>query len=183
MAVTLPMLQQIFQAFDGNRDGRMDRQEIAQSSLSLFQQGNQFMGGFMASFLQGGLDRQGLMPDYNRDGALDLNELNSLSNASGYGGVIETSDFATVFQGRVNPQGGGSPIDINQLQATASGQGLYGGSLNQGAVQLMQMMLQMMMTMLGLINGGGLNQPQATPVYGQPVVPPQPGYGGTPGFY
>src|SRR6185312_11691123 len=68
---------------DGN--GVLDRPELAKASLNLLGRDNpneQAAGSALATFVQGGKDGKGLLPDYNGDNALSLQELNRFANGS-----------------------------------------------------------------------------------------------------
>lgn len=119
-AVNIGQLQQLFPAFDINRDGQLDRPELAKASLNLIGQGDQASvttGSLLATMVQGGVDRQGLFPDFNGSGGVSFNELAQLAAGNGNQGSIEAADFQAVFGNRF--QAGGNSLDINGLQQLA----------------------------------------------------------------
>jgi hypothetical protein len=171
-AISLPYVQQIFQAYDRNRDGKMDSAEVAGASLGLLQSGDQTGGSFMAALVQGGSDRRGMFPDFNGDQLLDTSEIARLASSTGQADAVESADLQAVFGSRY--QSGGAGVDTNNLQqwaalgaqpAPQAGQqpGAYGasppsagggtadasGSAQQCMLQMMQMMMQMMQMLLG----------------------------------
>jgi hypothetical protein len=105
--------------YDINGDGKLDRPEIAKASLNLLGSENpqaQNAGRLMATFVQGGKDGKGLLPDYNHDNALSLNELNRFAGPSGN---ISSKNFQNTFGDRF--QSGGSSLNINGLHTIAEG--------------------------------------------------------------
>lgn len=115
MAVRLQSLQYAFAKSDIDGNGKLDRPEIAKASLHyLGSKHKQELGQLFATFVQGGTDKQGLFPDYNRDGSLDLDELKVLSRDKT---SINQGDFKAAFGNRF--QKGGQDIDMNALRSLA----------------------------------------------------------------
>jgi Ca2+-binding EF-hand superfamily protein len=183
MAVSLQTLQPLFQASDTNSDGKLNRQELARASLKyLNSSNNQEVGSLFATLLQGGTDRQGLFPDYNTDSAIDFNEFTTLAGKSGDKQSLESDDFKTAFGNRY--QAGGQSINLNQLRQLAQpntnqsgwgnggfnwpgnyagyGNGGYGnggyGQQGSSMFSAMQGMMQLMMTLMQSMFGGGGNR-------------------------
>lgn len=101
---------------DGN--GVLDRPELAKASLNLMGQDDpnaQNAGRLLATFVQGGKNGQGLLPDYNGDHALSLQELNRFAGGSP---TIGAQNFQRTFGDQYQP--GGSNINIPGLQSIAS---------------------------------------------------------------
>jgi hypothetical protein len=97
---------------DGN--GKLDRPEIAKASLNLMgQEDPQTAGRMMATFVQGGSDGQGLLPDFNNDNALSYEEL---AQFAGPGGQISSQNFQETFGNRYQPGGGeGNIAGLQQI--------------------------------------------------------------------
>ena len=154
-AVSVSTLQPLFQRFDADRNGKMDRAEIAQASLNLLQSGDAVQinqGNLFATFVQGGVNKNGLLPDMDKDNALSLAELSNLASHSGDGAAIEASDFQKGFGNAF--VAGGNTVDMAKLKELAATKPVTGGpdplppqpQINN----FFQLMLQMMTLMLGL---------------------------------
>jgi Ca2+-binding EF-hand superfamily protein len=115
MAVSLQSLQYAFARSDIDGNGKLDRPEIAKASLHyLGSKSKQEIGQFFATLVQGGKDKQGLFPDFNNDGSVDMDELKVLSRNKTN---ISSDDFKTAFGNRF--QQGGQSVDLNALKSLA----------------------------------------------------------------
>lgn len=97
---------------DGN--GVLDRPELAKASLNLMGQDNpndQAAGRLLATFVEGGRDGKGLLPDYNGDGSLSRQELYRFAGGRP---TITSQNFQQTFGDRYQP--GGSSLDIPELE-------------------------------------------------------------------
>jgi len=151
---------------DGN--GVLDRPELAKASLNLMGQEDpnaQTAGKLVATFVQGGKDKQGLLPDYNGDKALSSQELTQFAGGKP---TITSDNFKQTFGDRYQP--GGSSLDINGLQQIGQ-QNLpkYSsnnpqtfsnslGTLGAGIAPQFLQMISQVMTMLQHYLGGGQQQ-------------------------
>jgi len=121
-SVNISQLQQFFRpgwrgGYDIDGNGKLDRPEIAKASLSLMGQEDpqaQTAGKMMATFIQGGSDGHGLLPDFNNDNALSCEELAQFAGPSGQ---ISSQNFQETFGERYQPCGGEG--DIAGLQQIA----------------------------------------------------------------
>jgi hypothetical protein len=181
MAVSLQTLQPLFTASDINGDGKLDRPEIAKASLRyLGSNNNQEVGSLLATLVQGGKDKAGLLPDTDNDKAISFSELTALAGKSGDANSIEADDFKSSFADRY--QAGGQAVDMNALQTLAKQNstkfqntdpnfnnslgyllGNGGGSNNSNNMmqQFFQLMMSMMMMMFSTMMRGGTGSQQA----------------------
>ncbi|MDX2083916.1 MAG: hypothetical protein SFZ03_00830 [Candidatus Melainabacteria bacterium] len=119
-----------FQLYDQNFDGALNKNEAANLYLHYRESGQMDKAAFIATWFVGGTDGRGLVPDFNGDGLVAIDEVallgrsgptaqtipsdfDSNGNLGGpptlIGGTdpyaIEPEDFQAVFPGRFNPGG------------------------------------------------------------------------------
>lgn len=115
MAVSLHSLRPVFIKADIDGNGQLDKAELAKASLHhLGQKDGQQIGSLFATLLQGGKDQKGLFPDFNKDGAIDFNEMKQLSQDKK---TIKGNDFKAAFGKRY--QKGGQGVDLAKLKTLA----------------------------------------------------------------
>lgn len=167
-SVGLSQLGQYFPKYDIDKNGKLDRPEVAQAALNLLGSDNpqdQTAGSLFSTFVQGGKDGQGLFPDFNQDGGLSLNELSTLAGASGNSNALESGDFQASFGNRFQPGGGTGNIDglkqiaegnLNKFNAQQNPQGFANStdSLAGGQGQVAQLLLSIVQLLLPFISGG-----------------------------
>jgi hypothetical protein len=104
-------------SYDIDGNGKLDRPELAKASLNLMGQEDpnaQNAGRLVATFVQGGKDKAGLLPDFDGDGALKSDEIDQFAGNSQN---ITSDNFKRTFGDRY--QEGGTTLDIPGLQKTA----------------------------------------------------------------
>ncbi len=151
----------IVQQYDRNQDGALSNEEIllganelairkqeltdismmpGSESLHIGEQLNRinYTGSIFNTFLNGGANGTGLLPDANQDGLITQAEIDQLAAADGDATTLNSADFSTAFndQGVYQPGGAQPPATGGQ----------------QGFIQLMQSMMQLMTTMLGFMS-------------------------------
>ncbi len=124
-SVNLSAAQQGLIMADDNRDGVVDKQELANAAYQLLNNPNasetdRQVGRLFASMVLGGKDGQALLPDMNGDGGISANELALLASADQQDMAISTQDFSFAFGGAYNING--SAFTLSDLEAIAKGQ-------------------------------------------------------------
>lgn len=107
--------------YDTDRNGILDRTEISQAAMGAFNNNREDLGSLFAGFLQGGVNKGGLLPDFNKDNFLDAQELRQLA-AGGKSDTLENSDFKFAFG--TNYSETGNVVNKNQLAIWAKGWGV-----------------------------------------------------------
>jgi len=118
--------------YDANQDGVLDRFEINLAAKAA-ERVDQSLAELFHTFNKGGKNGQGLLPDANNNGALDLSELVDLSNQDGIVDRISVADFKKGFPGQTVDGG-------NDVYPDQSSQ----GGMQQTVVKLMMALLQML---------------------------------------
>jgi hypothetical protein len=123
--VNLGAAQQGLIMADDNRDGLVDKQELANAAYQLLNNPNATeadiqLGRLYAAMVLGGKDAQGLFPDMNGDGAISANELALLASGDQQDDVISAQDLRFAFGDDFNA--GASHFTLSDLEAIASGQ-------------------------------------------------------------
>ena len=167
-SVNVSLLQSFFKpgaqgGYDIDGNGSLDRPELAKASLNLMGQEDsnaQNAGRLLSTFVQGGKDGQGLLPDLDNDNALSLQELNQFAGGSP---TISSQQFQQTFGDRFVP--GGSEINIDGLQNIAEGNlpkfnsndpGTFTNAVGSLGVpqDLLSMLGTIMQTLVGMLSGG-----------------------------
>lgn len=106
-SIHLSRLAQVMNAYDQNRDG-MDRNEINNAANAAYQHGDYDMFECLSTFIKGGQDGNGLMPEIagSIDGKIQWHEVVDLANQNG-NSYIDEQDFQMGFQ---NARPGGNTI-------------------------------------------------------------------------
>jgi hypothetical protein len=150
---------------DGN--GELDRPELAKASLNLMGQEDpnaQNAGRMLATFVQGGKDKQGLLPDFNNSTGMDSQEFDQFAGGDGQ---ITTDDFKRNFGARY--QEGGNSLDIPGLQDVAQqnlpkynseNPEVFGNSLGSLGGGTSPQFMQLLTTIMGMLSQfmGGQSQ-------------------------
>ncbi len=102
-SVGLGSMQHWFNQYDKNRDGRMSGQELAYASTNLSTQGAKNEARLFGKMAPKELGGQGLLPDFNHDGALDQGELARLTNMHKSDNKLGLKDFKKLFPGGNTP--------------------------------------------------------------------------------
>lgn len=188
--VHLSKLYDSFKKFDKNNDG-LSRGEINFAADDARKNGQKDVYEVLSTFLVGGRDEQGLMPDVNGDNRLQFSELKDLANHSNDRNVIDVQDFMKGFGYRAKPggnalppvQGGGYPQPPSygappNYGPPSNGGGYppqppsYGGGQQGGMNGLMQAMLKLFQQIIPLLTQ------QSSSHYG----PPPTNYGPPPTY-
>ncbi|WP_303674910.1 hypothetical protein [Vampirovibrio chlorellavorus] len=124
-SVSLSAAQQGLIMADDNRDGVVDKQELANAAYQLLNNPNASetdlqVGRLFASMVLGGKEGQALLPDMNGDGGISANELALLASGDQQDMSISTQDFSFAFSGAYNING--SDFTLSDLEAIANGQ-------------------------------------------------------------
>jgi len=109
---------------DFNGDGKFSRQEIANAAIASTDDPNPIIAAspeysLLYTFLKGGDNGSGLFPDQNRDGLLELEDLQSLASASGNPNGISPEDFTARFGRQSSPSTRNTSDSFQELEAIA----------------------------------------------------------------
>ncbi len=96
-------MQNYFTQYDTNNDKRMSGQELAYASTNLTLKGASAEAGIFAKMAPTQLGGEGLLPDFNHDGALDQGELARLTNMYKNDNRLGGKDFNKLFPGGSSP--------------------------------------------------------------------------------
>jgi len=137
--------------YDVNQDGVLDRYEIKLAAQAA-ERVDQSLAELFHTFLQGGKNQRGLLPDANGNDALDLSELVDLANHDGDYSRISVADFKKGFPG----------------QTVDGGNDVYPGQNNSSQGGLQQMVMKLMMSLLQML----IQPPQQQSYQPQPAYSP-----------
>lgn len=124
-SVSLSAANQALIMADDNRDGIVDRQELANASYQLLSNedatdSDTAVGRLFGTMVLGGQDGEGLYPDINQDGGITSNELALLARGDDDTEAISIEDFTLAYGDEANPEG--SSFTLEDLEAAAMGQ-------------------------------------------------------------
>jgi hypothetical protein len=182
--VSLSQVQDNFGRYDIDKNGRLDRPEIAKASLNLMGQEapeKQAQGQLFATLDIGGTNKRGLFPDYNRDGGISRGEFCRLAGASGQSDTFESSDFKAVFP--TSYQEGGSSIGEYEMgRLRGIGEGNLPKFQNPASSpsafnSFMSLLPPQMQPLFGLLFGGYAGSSQEAYGERQPLLPRLMGHG------
>lgn len=155
-AVNLSNVTELFTKYDLRDAGKLSTKDIANVAYELLTDAdtaNNDTGSLFATFVLGGKDKTGLLPDFDKDGMVSAKELKTLAAKSGSADRIGSADLQAAFTDNYKE---GATIDTKKLADLAGIETPEEPATDTGSLlkQFLPMLLMMMRMFMGGFGGG-----------------------------